>query len=178
MNKKIYLIIVLLFLISSATVFADKITKVGVFDRIRILQTFYKESQTTRAIEDFQKEIQKEIVRLNDEIKMLKERKLNAENRGDEREALSLDKLIFDKIDFLKEYVRIKSDQLNEKKSNLSQDATFANELHDVIKFIGESQGFSVVLDTNTPGLVWWNGEVDITDMILQEIQARNHKNN
>ncbi len=166
-----------IFLLTAIVVFgvsANQITKVGIIDRTRILQTFYKESQTTREIEAFKEEIQAEIIRLNDEIKMLEERKLNAENRGDDSEVLNLDNVIFDKKDYLKEYIRIKSDQLNDKKTNLSQDASFANELLDVITFISESQGCSVVFDQTAPGLLYWNDQVDITDMVLQEIQARN----
>ena len=154
--------------------FANQITKVGVIDRARILQTFYVKSQATRELESFKEEIQNELIRLNNEIKMLEDRKLTAENRGDEGEALRLDNVIFDKKQYMQDYYRTKNNQLSEREKNMSQDIEFAKELVDVISFIALSQGCSVVLDKTTPGLIYWNDEVDITDLVLQRLQSLN----
>lgn len=171
MNKKIYPLLIILLLSGLVSTFATQITKVGVVDRAKILQTFYKESQATRDLEELKKTIQAELVRLTEEIKMYEERKLTAENRGDETEALRLDNVIFSKNEYLQDYYRTKNNQLTAKQNSLSQDVEFAKELLETIRFIGLSQGFSIVMDKTTPGLMWYNDEVDITDMVLQHLQ-------
>ena len=162
-----------LIIFTVAQSFPIQITKVGVIDRTRVLQTFYKESQTVRELDAMKESIQSEILRINDEIKSFEERKLNAENRGDETEALKLDNVIFSRKQYLNEYVRTKNNQLIAREKNLSQDVSFAKELIEVIEFVGESQGCSLVLDVSTPGLMWFNYEVDITDQVLQRIQSQ-----
>lgn len=153
---------------------ASQITKVGVIDRTKILQTFYAESKSVRELEEMKDQIQKELVRLNDEVKVYEERKLDAENRGDETEALRLDNIIFNKKQYMQDYYRTKNNQLAEKQKNLSQDRSFAKELTEVIEFVAESQGCSIVFDYSTPGLIWSNEEVDITNMVLERLQSLN----
>lgn len=174
MNKKIYVFTTLLLLMTSFSAFANQITRVGVIDRAKILQTFYKESQATRELESMKEEIQNELVRLNDEIKMLEERKLEAENKGNESEALRLDNVIFEKRQYLQDYYRTKNNQLTERQRNMSQDKEFAKQLLEVIEFVGLSQGCSIVFDISTPGLIWSNEEVDITNMVLERLQSLN----
>lgn len=174
MNNKIYLFSAILFFTAVFASFATQITKVGVIDRARILQTFYKESTATRELDEMQEAIQTEILRLNDEVKLYEERKLKAEDRGDESEALRLDNIIFEKKQYMQDYYRTKTNQLTERKNNLTQDIEFARELVEVIDFIAQSQGMSIVIDKTTPGIWYYNPEVDITDMVLEHLQSRN----
>ena len=174
MNRRIYPLLAVLLLSISVSTFATQITKVGVVDRAKILQTFYTKSQATRELEDLKVNLQNELVRLNDEIKMYEERKLTAENRGDDTEALKLDNIIFNKRQYLADYYRTKNYQLTEKQNNLSQNIDFAKQLLETIRFIGLSQGFSIVMDKTNPGLMWYNDEVDITDMVLEHLQSLN----
>lgn len=174
MNKKNLIILALLLIFAGADLLATQITKVGVIDRAKILQTFYAESQGVRELEKMREEIQEELVRLSDEIKLYEERKLNAENRGDESEALRLDNIIFDKRQYLQDYYRTKNNQLEARQKSLSQNTDFAKELLDVIHFVALSQGCSIVFDITTPGLIWSNEEVDITNMVLERLQSLN----
>jgi len=164
----------LMILVLGGNLFASQITKVGVIDRTKILQTFYAESQGVRELEIMKEEIQQELVRLNEEIKMYEERKLAAENRGDEADALNLDNIIFNKKQYRQDYYRTKSNQLAERQKNLYQDREFAQELLEQIEFVALSQGCSIVIDISTPGLYWHSEEVDITNMVLQRLRSRN----
>ncbi|MBI9098698.1 MAG: OmpH family outer membrane protein [Spirochaetaceae bacterium] len=174
MNKRVYPIFLFLFFTVLVSSYATQITRVGVIDRAKILQTFYTKSQATRELDELKEAMQNELVRLSDEIKMYEERKLNAENRGDETEALKLDNIIFDKKQYLQDYYRTKNNQLTERQKNLSQDREFAQQLLEVIDFVALSQGFSIVLDISTPGLIWSNDEVDITNLVLERLQSLN----
>jgi Skp family chaperone for outer membrane proteins len=173
-HKKILFSALFLLFILGPSLMASQITKVGVIDRTRILQTFYAESKGVRELEDMKEQIQEELVRLNDEIKMYEERKLAAENRGDETEALRLDNIIFNKKQYMQDYYRTKNNQLAERQKSISQDREFARELLEVIEFVALSQGCSIVLDISTPGLIWSNEEVDITNMVLERLQSLN----
>ncbi|MBN2657702.1 MAG: OmpH family outer membrane protein [Spirochaetales bacterium] len=172
-NKKALLISIFLILVFGGNLIASQITKVGVIDRTRILQTFYAESKGVRELETMKEQIQQELVRLNDEIKMYEERKLAAENKGDESEALRLDNIIFDKKQYMQDYYRTKNNQLAERQKNLYQDREFAQELLEQIEFVALSQGCSIVIDISTPGLYWHSEEVDITNMVLERLQSR-----
>lgn len=172
MKKRTIFILLILIFFSGSALFSTQITKVGVIDRAKILQTFYAESKGVRELEDMKKEIQDELVRLNDEIKMYEQKKLDAENKGDEEEALRLDNVIFNKKQYMQDYYRTKTNQLNEKQKSLTEDKEFAKELVDVISFVALSQGCSIVLDISTPGLLWSNEEVDITNMVMQRLQS------
>ena len=173
MNKKVYPMAAIILLLATALAFSTQITKVGVIDRARILQTFYKKSQSTRELDSLKEELQNELTRLADELKMYEERKLNAQNQGDETEALRLDKVIFSKRQYMQDYYRIKNNQLTERQKNMLQDIEFAKELVSEIEFVALSQGCSIVLDIKTPGLIWSNDEVDITDMVLARLQSK-----
>lgn len=174
MNKKYYLLTAIMLLATGLNLFANQITRVGVIDRAKILQTFYAESQGMRDLEAMKEEIQAELVRLNDEIKLYEERKLAAENRGDESEALRMDDIIFNKRQYMSDYYRTKNNQLTERQKRLTQNTDFARELMDIIGFVALSQGCSIVLDMSTPGLIWSNEEVDITNMVLERLQSLN----
>ncbi|MBB6478822.1 OmpH family outer membrane protein [Spirochaeta isovalerica] len=173
-TNKTLLISFFLILVLGGNLIASQITKVGVIDRTRILQIFYAESKGMRELEDMKEEIQQELVRLNDEIKMYEERKLTAENRGDESEALRLDNIIFNKKQYMQDYYRTKNNQLAERQKNLTQSTDFSQQLLEVIEFVALSQGCSIVLDYSTPGLIWSNEEVDITNMVLERLQSLN----
>jgi len=172
MFKRSTALIVLLF--TGFLVYADQITKVAVIDYSSILSTFYRDSKAVRELEEKKKEYQEEIIRYNSEIIDLEDRKLNAESRGDDNQALDLDNEIFRKKEFLREYIRVKGAQLAGQNRTLSQNLTLVNEILDVIQYIAEKNGYSLVLKRSDPNLIWWNFEVDITEEVLDELKRRN----
>jgi outer membrane protein len=125
--KKILLIILLS--LAAIPVFSETITKVAVLDYSRILSAFYKDSQAVRELEEMKNQFQQESNRIQSEISLLEERKLNAENDGNNTKALELDNQIFEKKKFMRDYIRVKNSQLTELNKNLSQNNALVREI-------------------------------------------------
>ncbi len=160
----------LLFFMALVPAFSEIITKVAVLDYSRILSAFYKDSQAVRELEEMKSRFQEEIDAIQKEISIYEERKLEAENRGDNRKALDMDNRIFEKKKFLSDYIRVKNSQLVQLNKSLSQNNTLVREIREEIEFVAESGGYSIVLKKSDPNLLWWNFEVDITEQVLQRL--------
>jgi outer membrane protein len=94
--------------------------------------------------------------------------------QDNQAEALRLDNLIFRRSEFLRDFYQTRTAELDEQRRRLMQSSTFLNQVHDEIRFIAESEGFSVVFDLrNTPGIVWHSPVVDITDRLIASLQTR-----
>ena len=171
MKKKLILCLVLG--LAAAPLFSEAITKVAVLDYSRILSAFYQDSRAVRELEEMKSQFQEEIDRIQGEISILEERKLNAENNGDNARALELDNQIFEKKKFLRDYVRVKNGQLTELNKSLSQNNTLVKEIIEEVEYVAESGGYSIVLKKSDPNLLWWNYEVDITEQVLQRLLTK-----
>lgn len=153
---------------------AEQITKVAVLDYTRILSAFYADSAESRRIEEMKTVFAEEVRRLQAEIQDLEERKLDAENRGNSRDALDLDSRIQDKKQYYQEYVRVRGNQIQQASVNLGSSSGLAQEISREIQYVAESNGFSLVLKRSDPNLLWWSYEVDITDLVLQRLMSAN----
>lgn len=91
-----------------STAWAEQITTVAVIDLSRVIQSFYSASTAVRQYKEMIDAAQLDIDRQNEMIEQLIERKLAAQNSGDETTALRLENEIFQKNQYLEEYVRIK----------------------------------------------------------------------
>lgn len=167
------LLIVFIFLIALPAG-AEQITKVAVLDYTRILSAFYADSAESRRIEEMKTVFAEEVRRLQAEIQDLEERKLDAENRGNSRDALDLDSRIQDKKQYYQEYVRVRGNQIQQASVNLGSSTGLAQEISREIQYVAESNGFSLVLKRSDPNLLWWSYEVDITDLVLQRLMSAN----
>lgn len=153
---------------------AETITKVAVLDYSRILSAFYKDSRAVRELEELKSHFQEESLSIQEEIKILESRKLDAENDGDNSRVLELDNEIFKKKNYLRNYIQAKNAQLAEMNRDLSRNMDLVNEINQEIQFVAESQGFSLVFKKSDPNLLWWNYEVDITDKVIDRLMNRN----
>ena len=151
---------------------AEQITKVAVLDYTRILSAFYADSAEARRIDELKTIFAEDVRRLQGEIQLLEEKKLEAENRGDSRAALNLDSSIQDKKQYYQEYVRVRGNQIQQSAANLGSSNELAREILKEIQYIAESNGYSIVLKRSDTDLLWWSYEVDITDLVLQRLMS------
>lgn len=149
---------------------AEQITKVAVLDYARILSAFYVDSAEARRIEKMKTNYANEVRKLQDEIQSLEERKITAMIRGNVRDELNLESKIQEKKQYYQEYVRIKGNQIQQAVTNLSSSNELARTILNEIQVVAETNGFSIVLKRSDPNLLWWNYEVDITDLVLQRL--------
>lgn len=172
MNRKINIVVIIIcFFVVTPTVFAEQFTQIGIIDLSRIISNYFRESKAYRELEEMKSEFEANRDRIMEEIQQLEEEKLQMENRDEERQVLQLDNEIFEKKEYLKEYTRIKYNQIKEKQESLLQSSSFLSEILNEIQFIAESEGYSIIFRAKDPNIMWWSPEVDITDMVLDRLR-------
>jgi outer membrane protein len=153
---------------------AQQLTRFAVVDLPRVYVSFFRESRAVRDWEERSRRVQTEIDRMNAEIQTLKANQANAEFQGNQEQALRLESEINRKSDYLKEYFRIRTTELETQKANLTQSGSFLEQVYDEIRFIAESEGYSMVLNLKeNTGILWYSPTVDITDKLINNLMDK-----
>ena len=168
--KRKSVFIVLMFVIFSAHLFAEKLTMIGIVDLTKIVSNYFKESASWREIDELTQKVEETTNTKLNEIKNLQEKKIDAQNKGDDTLALQLDNEIEKKKQYLQEYHKIMSDRITSKKENLLSSSGFSKEIIEAISYIAEDQGFFIVLRKKDPNILYYNYEVDITDKVIDRL--------
>jgi outer membrane protein len=149
---------------------AEQLTTVAVIDITRVYNSFYRDSQQVRELENLRQQYQSEIESHRRELQRLEDRRAEAEERGDEERADELDQQILEKRQFLQDLAARRQRQLDAREESLVSDA-FLQQLLDAIEFVAESEGYTIVLRRDTEGLQWWSSAVDISDLVLDRLR-------
>jgi outer membrane protein len=153
---------------------AQQLTRFAVVDLSRVYLSFFRDSRAVREFEERSERIQADINRMTAEIQSLRASQLDAEARGDDARSLQLESQIYQKSEYLKEYYQIKTGELNDQKAKLSQSGTFLDQVYGEIRYIAESEGYSMVLNLKeNTGILWYSPTVDITDKLIQNLLAK-----
>lgn len=167
MKMKQITICMLILLLVSAYVYSE--TKVGVVNANEIMMKTKKGNTIRAKIEAMQKEKQQQGLALQEEIKKLQQAlaspALNAETRDSKTEELNQKEIS------LKRFAEDSQNEL---------ERAFQKELYDmeqlimpVIQEIGKSKGFTVILDMQKGGLVYFDATIDITADVIQAFDAK-----
>jgi outer membrane protein len=174
-RKCIFVMMCVMCLCAAASVSAEQLTTVGIVDVTKVSTAFFRDSQAVRELENLTNRLQTEIDGITAEINQLKDRKLQAENSGDQARALKLDEEIYNKTNYLRDYFRIKNAQLQERRNRLAESSSFLAQLQQAISFIAEDQGYNVIMKSSDPNLLWWSRQVDITDLVIARLLQSSH---
>lgn len=170
--KKIAALI--LCLLPLAGISAQQITRFAVIDTARIYTTFYRDSRSVRDYESKKALYQGEIQRMSEEVKALRQQKVDAATAGDQTKAARLDAEIATKTNALLEYSKVKNAELDVLKKKLTTDDEFYSMLYDEISKIAEADGYSMVLSLQEGNaIIWYSPTVDITDKVIRSMTSR-----
>jgi outer membrane protein len=175
MLKRILVILILVILCGGAAFSqAMQITRVAVVDLPRVYQVFFRESQAVREFEERSNRVQADIERLQAEINELRSRHADAVSRGNQTEAVRLEGQIHTRSEYLREFFQVRTAELNAQRARLMQSDAFINQIQNEVRFIAETEGYSLVIDLRSAtGIVWYSSSIDITDRLIQRLQAR-----
>jgi len=169
-----------LFFILSVTavfgVYSQQITRFALVDLPKVYTAYFRESKAVREFEEKSAKVQAEIDKLTREIQDLRSKYADAVLANNESEALRLENLIYRRSEFLKEYYQTKTAELENQRKNLMQSGSFLDQVYDEIRYIAESEGYTMVLNKNNTNIVWFSPSVDITDKLINNLQAKNKK--
>lgn len=155
---------------------AQQVTKVGICDFSRVLNTSYRESKTVREFFEAQQTIKKEQAAIEQEIAALENQRLEAGKAENADLALRLDKSLTDKRRYLDDYKRIKNDWVRQQQQTILASSAFLKEILEVVKVVAESEGIALVVRSDGAGadLILFNiPEIDITEKVIKEIFRR-----
>jgi outer membrane protein len=153
---------------------AQQLTRFAVVDLPRVYASFFRDSRAVREFEERSARVQAEIDRMTGEIQSLRSAQLNAEAAGEREQALRLESEIYRKSEYLKQYYQVRTAELNDQKAKLSQSGTFLEQVYGEIRFIAESEGYSMVLNMKeNTGILWYSPTVDITDKLIQNLLTK-----
>jgi outer membrane protein len=152
---------------------AQQLTRFAVVDLPRVYSSFFRDSRAVREWEERSARIQTEVDKMKAEIQSLQSAQLDAVAGGDEARSLKLENDIYRKSEYLKEYFRVKTAELNDQKNKLAQSGTFLDQIYAEIRFIAESEGYSMVLNKENTGILWYSPTVDITEKLINNLLAK-----
>ncbi|MDR0551216.1 MAG: OmpH family outer membrane protein [Spirochaetaceae bacterium] len=100
----------------------------------------------------------------------------NAQTKAQEAELARLKADILKKTDALKDYYQKKTAELEADRARINANSVntdIMNQINAQVMLVAESEGYTMVLDKNTKGIVWYSRSVDITDKVIAAVQAR-----
>jgi len=62
--------------------------------------------------------------------------------------------------------------ELENEKKKLMQSGSFLDQVYDEIRYIAESEGYSMVLEKNN-NILWFSNTIDITDKLITNLQKK-----
>jgi len=175
MKKIIFSVLILL--TGFGAVNAQQLTRFAVVDLPRVYVTYFRESRAVRDLEERSARVQSDIDRMTAEIQTLKNNQIAAEFQGNRQLALRLESEINQKTEYLKEYHQLKTIELEMIRNRLAQSGSFLEEVYDEIRFIAESEGYTMVLNLKeNTGILWYSPTVDITDKLIQNLMEKSRR--
>jgi outer membrane protein len=169
--KKFLLLILLNF---SCFLYAQQLTRFAVVDMPKVYTAFFKDSRAVRQFEEKSAKVQNDIDKMTKEIQDLRSRHADALLRDDQSELLRLENLIYRRSEYLKEFYQTRMTELENEKKKLMQSGSFLDQVYDEIRYIAESEGYTMVLNLkDMPGLLWYSNTIDITDKLIANLQKK-----
>lgn len=170
--KKIGVLWALLLISGLNVLAAQQYTRIGVVDMVRLYNQFFKESKAVKELEDMKLAVQKDIDKMKEEIRVLNEQRLEVK-KTDEKKALEMEADINKKQEYLKDFVKVKQAQLVAKKDSLTKDNAFLPQILESISKVAEEQGCSLVMRMDDPNLLYYNQEVDLTELVIKKLAGK-----
>jgi len=164
-------------LLCLASVFSQQLTRFAIVDLPKVYTSFFRESKAVKEFEEKSAKVQAEIDKRTRDIQNLRSRYADAMVANNETEALRLENLISKQSEFLREFYQIKTAELDEQRNKLMQSDSFIAQVYDEIRYIAESEGYTMVLNMkNNPSIIWYSPTIDITDKLITNLQTRNKR--
>lgn len=171
--KPKYLILAAFLLVVGAvgSLQAEQLTQIGVINLSKIISSYFASSYALREINDMQSKFDNQKQKILSNIQKLEQQKVNATQAGDQQKALKLDSEIFKQKNYLQEFIRIKTNQIKQKRNSLLQSQNFLSDLVKAIAYVAENNGYSIVLRSDDPSIMYWNHTVDITNKVIARLK-------
>jgi outer membrane protein len=157
----------------------QQVTKIGIIDFTKVLQTSYKDTKAYRDYDQARADYNKEISARSKELLELQSQRLDADKAGNKNQVLSLDKSIADKQAYLDSYKQVKGAMIQQQYNSVMT-GPVVQEILDAQKFIAETGGFALILRKDSASgrdlIMYSVPEIDITQDVINELMKRQGK--
>src|SRR5580765_2221744 len=157
-------------------------TRVGTIDLKKAFDTYWKRKEALSTLNDEKNDLEKDFKNMIEDAKKAREAyqkllsdasdsAISTEER-EKRKKLAEDKFrqVREKEDEATRFQRDAAARLDERQKRFTD--TLVNEIRNVIGAIAKSHGFAQVLDVSSPVVLYTNGENDITDEVVKQLNA------
>ena len=173
-KKNVWLVAAVLLLFGGTTVVAEQLTTVAVFDMDEVLLSFYSDSDVLREYRRAEEEFRADLLVAENDLRELQARRATAVRRNNSTLAQRLREDIQAQQEYiaaLRERWYLTEDELL---AELEDDAFFET-VYDIAGFVGEDNGYTLIMDSSRTGLgiFWFSDAIDITQDIIQELLVR-----
>ena len=172
--RKLTLIVLALCMTAAAAVPAAAEIKIGYIDTVKIFANF---RETIEAEEVYKKEVdawKKQAEDMETELGRIGE-EIQSQSLMLSAEKLAEKKLVFDQK--MKDYQKYMQDIFGETgeaaRRNKELTEPIVEMINGVIEKVAEEEGFTLVLDSSQGVIVYADKEIDITDMIIERLDAQ-----
>jgi len=167
-------VLVFLLLNVSCLLYGQQLTRFAVVDMPRVYTSFFRESRPVREFEERSARVQNEVDRRTKEIQELRARHAEAVLRNDQTESNRLESQVYRMSEALRDYYQTQTAILEDQRKRLMQSGSFMNEVYDEIRYIAESEGYSMVINlSENRGILWYSPTVDITERLIQSLLTK-----
>jgi outer membrane protein len=157
-------------------------SRVGTIDLKKAFDTYWKRKEALATLNDEKNDLEKDFKNMVEEAKKAREayQKLLSDasdsaissDEREKRKKLAEDKFrqVREKEDDATRFQRDASARLDERQKRFTD--TLVNEIRNVISAIAKTHGFAQVLDVSSPVVLYTNGDNDITDEVIKQLNA------
>lgn len=159
---------------AGVTAVAEQLTTVAVFDMDQVLLSFYSDSDILRDYRRAEEQYRADLLVAENDLRDLQARRATAVSRNDSRLASRLR----EDIAAQQEYIHALNERWYQTEDQLLaelQDDPFFETVHQVARYVGEENGYTLILDVSRTGtgIFWYSPVVDVTADIIQELLVR-----
>jgi outer membrane protein len=157
-------------------------TRVGTIDLKKAFDTYWKRKEALSTLNDEKNDLEKDFKNMIEDAKKAREAyqkllsdasdsAISSEER-EKRKKLAEDKFkqVREKEDDATRFQRDAGARLDERQKRFTD--TLVNEIRNVISAIAKTHGLAQVLDVSSPVVLYTNGENDITDEVIKQLNA------
>jgi len=168
MQKKIGIVMILLICFIFPVLANQRITKVGVIDKLLITQTFIDKSKNYTDYETYKKNFEEKVAAIQAKINNLQLQKLDAQQNSNNVLVTKLDNQILTESEYLREYFKLAKNELKVLIQKITSSDDFSIKLKKAIAQVSEEEGYSVILDISDNSIPYYASDVDITDLVIR----------
>jgi Skp family chaperone for outer membrane proteins len=180
--------ICILLLVSGCALTAQAQTRIGIVDYKKVVAGYWKTKEATSALKDRREDLLKELKGLGDNIKKGEEEYRDLSDKANDqavsseerdkkkKEAEAKLKAISEMKERARDFDRNASANLNEQAQRMSE--RIDERIRAVVSARAKTAGYTLVLDVaarsaeNRPVVLFTNGENDITDGVIEQLNA------